>query len=131
MFMKFDITNVSNISLTVERKNKGDNYDISYSLGRIDGLDIDCDIEAKPLVERMIKDATKRHGDHPHFAGKGELVQKSKELDKDISNIQNRIAELEKELVKLQKEKEDRLVKAIQELREEAKGINIDCKKDI
>ncbi len=121
MFAKFDIANLSNLSITIERKNKGDNIDVSYNMGRIDGLDINCDIEAKPLVEKIIKDATKRHGNHPHFAGKGELKEKSKELDKDISNIQNRIAELEKELVKLQKEKEDRLVKAIQELREEAK----------
>ena len=121
MFAKFDIANLSNLSITIERKNKGDNIDVSYNLGRIDGIDIDCDIEAKPLVEKIIKDATKRHGDHPHFAGKDEMVQKSKELDKDISNIQNRICELEKELAKLQKEKEDRLVKAIQELREEAK----------
>lgn len=121
MFAKFTIENLSNLSVVIERKNKGDNIDVSYNLGRIDGIDIDCDIEAKPLVEKIIKDATKRHGDHPHFAGKDEMVQKSKELDKDISNIQNRIAELEKELVKLQKEKEDRLVKAIQELRAEAK----------
>lgn len=121
MFAKFDIANLSNLSITIERKNKGDNIDVSYNMGRIDGLDINCDIEAKPLVEKIIKDATKRHGNHPHFAGKEELKEKSKELDKDISNIQNRIAELEKELVKLQKEKEDRLVKAIQELREEAK----------
>ena len=121
MFAKFTIENLSNVSVVIERKNKGDNIDVSYNLGRIDGIDIDCDIEAKPLVEKIIKDATKRHGDHPHFACKDELVQKSKEMDKDISNIQNRIKELEKELAKLQQEKEDRLVKAIQELRAEAK----------
>ena len=118
MFAKFTI---ENLSVVIERKNKGDNIDVSYNLGRIDGIDIDCDIEAKPLVEKIIKDATKRHGNHPHFAGKDELKKKSKEMDKDISNIQNRICELEKELAKLQKGKEDRLVKAIQELRAEAK----------
>lgn len=121
MFAKFEIANISNMSIVIERKNKGDNIDVSYNLGRIDGLDIDCDVEAKPLVEKIIKDATKRHGDHPHFAGKEELKEKSKEMDKDISNIQNRICELEKELAKLQQEKEDRLVKAIKELRAEAK----------
>lgn len=121
MFAKFTIENLSNLSVVIERKNKGDNIDVSYNLGRIDGIDIDCDIEAKPLVEKIIKDATKHHGDHPHFSGKDELKKKSKEMDKDISNIQNRICELEKELAKLQQEKEDRLVKTIQELRAEAK----------
>ena len=121
MFVKFDIDNLSNLSVVIERKNKGDNIDVSYNLGSIDGLDINCDVEGKALVEKIIKDATKRHGDHPHFAGKDELVQKSKEMDKDISYIQNRICELKKELAKLQQEKEDRLVKAIQELRAEAK----------
>ena len=121
MFAKFEIANISNMSIVIERKNKGDNIDVSYNLGRIDGLDIDCDVEAKPLVEKIIKDATKRHGNHPHFAGKEELKEKSKEMDKDISNIQNRICELEKELAKLQQEKENRLVKTIQELRAEAK----------
>lgn len=121
MFAKFTIENLSNLSVVIERKNKGDNIDVSYNLGRIDGIDIDCDIEAKPLVEKIIKDATKRHGDHPHFACKEELKEKSKEMDKDIGHIQNRIKELEKELAKLQQEKEDRLVKAIQELRAEAK----------
>ena len=50
MFAKFDIGNMSNMSIVIERKN--DNIDVSYNLGRIDGIDIDCDIETKPLVER-------------------------------------------------------------------------------